>query len=265
MDVRMDGRVAVITGASTGLGLAMAKEFAASGGSVAMLARKADALAAAKAEATKAAGKANIKIEAYSCDVSKAAPIADTIKRVVADFGKIDILVNNAGISHAKAFDTVTDEDWQGDLDLKLFAAIRLARLVLPEMRERKWGRIVNVLNIGAKAPGANSTPTSVSRAAGLALTKALSQENAPHGVLVNAMLVGLIESDQWQRRHKTAAGEGKTYQQFLDGMARGRIPLGRMGKAEEFARMACFLCSDAGSFITGVAINVDGGASPVV
>ncbi len=270
MDVRMDGRVAVITGGSTGLGLAMAKEFAASGGSVAMLARKADVLASAKAEVLKAAGqnsggKTNAKVEGYSCDVSKAAPIADTIKKVMADFGKIDILVNNAGISHAKPFDTVTDEDWQGDLDLKLFAAIRLARAVLPGMRERKWGRIVNVLNIGAKAPGANSTPTSVSRAAGLALTKALSQENAQHGVLVNAMLVGLIDSDQWQRRHKTAAGEGKTYEEFLAGMAKGRIPLGRMGKAEEFARMACFLCSDAGSFITGVAINVDGGASPVV
>jgi 3-oxoacyl-[acyl-carrier protein] reductase len=265
MDVRMDGRVAVITGSSTGLGLAMAKEFAASGASVALLARKMDALTAAKAEVAKAAGKTNAKIEVYSCDVAKAQPIADTWKKVVADFGKVDIVVNNAGISHAKAFDTVTDEDWQGDLDLKLFAAIRLLRLALPGMRERKWGRIVNVLNIGAKAPGADSTPTSVSRAAGLALTKALSKENAPHNVLVNAMLVGLIESDQWQRRHKTAAGAGKTYEEFLAGMAKGRIPIGRMGKAEEFARMACFLCSDAGSFITGVAINVDGGASPVV
>ena len=264
MDVRMDGRVAVITGGSTGLGLAMAKEFAASGASVAMIARKADALAAAKTEVQKAAGKTNAKVEGYSCDVSKAAPIADTWKKIIADFGKVDIVVNNAGISHAKAFDTVTDEDWQGDLDLKLFAAIRLCRLAFPGMRERKWGRVINVLNIGAKAPGANSTPTSVSRAAGLALTKAMSQENAQHGVLVNAMLVGLIESDQWARRHKTAAGAGKTYEEFLKGMA-GRIPLGRMGKAEEFARMACFLCSDAGSFITGVAINVDGGASPVV
>lgn len=265
MDVRMDGRVAVITGASTGLGLAMAKEFAASGASVALLARKQDALDAAKAEVQKAAGKANIKIETYSCDVSQAQPIAETFKKVEAEFGKVDIVVNNAGISHAKSFETVTDEDWQGDLDLKLFAAIRLSRAAIPGMRERKWGRIVNVLNIGAKAPTASSTPTSVSRAAGLALTKAMSQELAKDNILVNAMLVGLIESDQWARRHKTAAGEGKTYEEFLAGMAKGRIPLGRMGKAEEFARMACFLCSDAGSFITGVAINVDGGASPVV
>jgi NAD(P)-dependent dehydrogenase (short-subunit alcohol dehydrogenase family) len=213
----------------------------------------------------KAAGKTNGKIEAYSCDVSKAQPIADTWKKVQADFGKVDIVVNNAGISHAKAFDTVSDEDWQGDLDLKFFAAVRMIRLALPGMRERKWGRVLNVLNIGAKAPTANSTPTSVSRAAGLALTKALSKENAEHNILVNAMLVGLIESDQWARRHKTAAGADKTYEEFLAGMAKGRIPLGRMGKAEEFARMACFLCSDAGSFITGVAINIDGGASPVV
>src|SRR3982074_2279468 len=225
MDVRMDGRVAVITGSSTGLGLALAKEFAASGASVVLLAGKMDGLTADQVEAAKGAAK----IEVYSCDVAKAQPIADTWKKVVADFGKVDIVVNNAGISHAKAFDTVTDEDWQGDLDLKLFAAIRLCRLALPGIRHRNGGRVVNVLNIGAKAPGANSTPTSVSRAAGLALTKALSKENAPHNVLVNAMLVGLIESDQWQRRHK-AANDGKTYEQFLEGMAKGRIPIGRIG-----------------------------------
>jgi 3-oxoacyl-[acyl-carrier protein] reductase len=264
MDVRLDGRVAVITGASTGLGLATATEFAASGGSVALLARREDALATAKAQVAAAASGTGVKVAAYSCDVAQAQAIKDTFQRVLADFGQVDIVVNNAGVSHAKPFDTVTDEDWQADLDLKLFAAIRLARLALPGMRERRWGRIVNVLNIGAKAPGPNSTPTSVSRAAGLALTKVLSQENAPHNVLVNAMLVGLIESDQWQRRHQ-AADDGTTYQQFLEHLAQGSIPVGRMGKAEEFARMACFLCSDAGSFITGVGINVDGGASPVV
>src|SRR3569833_2292325 len=121
MEVRMEGRVAVITGSRTGLGLALAKEFAASGGTVALLARMADALAAAKAEVQMAAGKSNGRFEAYSCDVSKAEPIAETWKKVEADFGKVDILVNNAGISHAKPFETVTDADWQGDLDLKQF------------------------------------------------------------------------------------------------------------------------------------------------
>ena len=135
MDVRMDGRVAVITGSSTGLGLAMAKEFAASGGSVALLARKADALAAAKAEVQKAAGKSNGRSRPIPATSPRPQPIAATWKKVEADFGKVDILVNNAGISHAKPFDTVTDEDWQGDLDLKLFAAIRLCRLALPGMR----------------------------------------------------------------------------------------------------------------------------------
>src|SRR5260370_29076489 len=237
MDVRMDGRVALITGSSTGLGLAMAKEFAASGASVALLARKADVLATAKAEVAKAAGKTNAKVEAYSCDVAKAQPVADTFKKVVADFGKVDIVVNNAGISHAKPFDTVTAEDWQGDLDLKLFAAIRMCRLALPGTRERKCGRIATGLYTGAQSPRAGSTPTSVSRAACLALTKALSKENAPHNVLVNAMLVGLIESDQWQRRHK-AANDGQTYEGFRAGMAKGRIPIGRIGKSQQCARI---------------------------
>jgi 3-oxoacyl-[acyl-carrier protein] reductase len=254
---RLEGKVALVTGAGSGFGLGIAETFAREGAKVAIL----DINEAAARSAAEGIGAAAIGLAA---DVAKAADVNAAVEKTVSAFGKLDIVVNNAGISHAKPFDTVTDEDWQGDLDLKLFAAIRLCRAALPGMRERKWGRIINVLNIGAKAPNANSTPTSVSRAAGLALTKALSQENAQHGVLVNAMLVGLIESDQWQRRHK-AANDGKSYEEFTAAMAKGRIPLGRMGKAEEFARMACFLCSDAGSFITGVAINVDGGASPVV
>ena len=117
------------------------------------------------------------------------------------------MLVNNAGTSRAMSFETVTDEMWQQDLDLKLFAAIRFSRLVWPGMKERKWGRIINVLNIGAKAPAPSSTPTSVSRAAGMALTKAMAGEGGAHNILVNAMLVGLIVSDQWVQRHaKTAA-----------------------------------------------------------
>jgi NAD(P)-dependent dehydrogenase (short-subunit alcohol dehydrogenase family) len=130
-------------------------------------------------------------------------------------------------------------------------------------MKERRWGRIINVLNIGAKAPTANSAPTSVTRAAGLALTKVLANEGAPHNVLVNALLVGLIDSDQWKRLH-AQSGEERDYPGFLAGLAAG-IPLGRIGKPEEFASLACFLASEAGGFVTGSAINVDGGQSPVV
>jgi len=148
------------------------------------------------------------------------------------------------------AFETVTDEMWQEDLDLKLFAAIRLSRLAWPGMKARKWGRIINVLNIGAKAPAAASTPTSVSRAAGMALTKAMANEGGPHNVLVNAMLVGLIVSDQWVKRHAAKAPD-TDFDAFTRDLAKG-VPLGRMGTAEEFANLACFLASDQGSYITG-------------
>jgi len=159
--------------------------------------------------------------------------------------------------------DKITDDIWHEDLELKLFAAIRLCRLVWPGMQERKWGRIINVLNLGAKAPRAGGAPTAVSRAAGMALMKILSNEGAPHGILVNGMLVGLIDSDQHARRHK-AAGTNVSYQEFTAKKG-ANDPIGRIGKAEEFAAMACFLCSDLAGFTTGAAINMDGGASPVV
>ncbi|MEI7709974.1 MAG: SDR family oxidoreductase [Rhodospirillales bacterium] len=259
MEVRLDGRVAIITGASKGLGFAMAKEFSASGANVAILARSPDSLAEAVAEAQGAAGK----VAGFVCDVSKADQIEKTFADVVATFGKVDILINNAGISRAMPSPLITDELWQDDLDLKLFAAIRLSRLCWPGMKDRKWGRIINVLNSGAKAPRANGAPTAVSRAAGMALMKVLSNEGAPHGILVNGMLVGQIVSDQIARKY-AAEGANVTFEEFVAKAGAG-IPVGRMGKAEEFAAMACLLCSDLGGFTTGTAINMDGGATPVV
>jgi 3-oxoacyl-[acyl-carrier protein] reductase len=173
------------------------------------------------------------------------------------------VLVNNAGTSQAMAFESITDEIWQQDLDLKLFAAIRMSRLVWPGMKQRRWGRIINVLNTFAKAPAANSAPTSVSRAAGMALTKVMASEGGEHNILVNALLVGLIVSDQWVRKH-AAAADGTDFEDFTRKLATG-VPLGRMGTADEFANLACFLASDLGSYVNGTAINVDGGRSPVV
>jgi 3-oxoacyl-[acyl-carrier protein] reductase len=130
-------------------------------------------------------------------------------------------------------------------------------------MKERRWGRIISVLNIGAKAPGADSAPTSVSRAAQMAFTKALSMEGAPHNVLVNSLHVGVIVSDQIVRRHQRE-GANVSLDEMIRKAGEG-VPMGRMGRAEEFANVACFLASDAASYVTGCAINVDGGRSPVV
>lgn len=260
MECRMDGRVALITGASTGLGKAMAETFAKSGAAVALIARRPEPLNAV-AEAIKAAGG---KARAYPCDVTRADQVSATYAAAVKDLGQVDILVNNAGQSAAMPFEQVTDQMWQEDLELKLFGAIRFTRLAFPDMKSRRWGRVINVLATAAKAPAASSTPTSVSRAAGMALMKALANEGAAHNVLVNALLVGLIESDQWVRRH-AKTGNNQTYAQWLEGFAKERrLPMGRLGTAQEFANMACFLCSDAGSYVTGAAINVDGGLSPV-
>lgn len=260
MEVSLTGRSAVITGASKGLGLAMATEFAAAGADVAILARRPQVLEEARAHIGRTAKG---RVVGVPCDVSKAEQCGSAFDAAMGAFGKIDILVNNAGTSRAMPFEQITDEIWQEDLELKLFAAIRLCRLILPQMKERRWGRIINVLNIGAKAPRAGGAPTAVSRAAGMALTKILAGEGAPYNVLVNALLVGQIVSDQWARRHQ-AQGANVPFEEFIGKLGAG-IPLGRLGKAEEFAAMACFLASDRAGFTTGTAINMDGGAAPVV
>jgi 3-oxoacyl-[acyl-carrier protein] reductase len=260
MEIRLDGKSAIVTGGSKGLGLAIAKEFAASGADVAILARDPATLADAKAEIQRGAAG---KVAAISCDVSKTAPIQTAYDQVMSAFGKVDIFVNNAGQSTRGPSETLSDEMWQADLDLKLFAQIRFCRLLFPQMKQRKWGRIISVLNIGAKAPGADSAPTSVSRAAQMAFTKVLSMEGAPHNVLVNSLHVGVIVSDQIVRRHQRE-GANVSLDEFIIQAGRG-VPLGRMGKAEEFANVATFLASDAAGYVTGCAINVDGGRSPVV
>ena len=260
MDIRLDGRSAVITGGSKGLGLAMAEKFASSGADVAILARTPETLAEAK---QKVQASAKGKVVTVSCDVSKAADVRRAYDQVMSELGKIDIYVNNAGQATRGPSEELTDEMWQADLDLKLFAQIRFCRLVFPQMKQRRWGRIIAVLNIGAKAPGPDSAPTSVSRAAQMAFTKALSHEGAPYNVLVNSLHVGVIVSDQIRRRYDRER-PNVSFEQYVAEAGKG-VPMGRMGRAEEFADVACFLASDGASYVTGCAINVDGGRSPVV
>ncbi|MGF1650338.1 MAG: SDR family oxidoreductase [Hyphomicrobiaceae bacterium] len=261
MQLTMNDRNALITGASLGIGRAIAERFAMAGAGVALVARRQDRLEQAVAEIRAAGAKG--RLVAVAADVTTAAGCAAAFDSAVRGLGHVDVLVNNAGSSKRAPFLSITDEDWQSDLDLKLFAAVRLARLAMPAMIERRWGRIINVLNTGAKAPPAEGAPTAVTRAAGLALTKVLAGEGARHNVLVNALLVGRIESDQWERRH-AAEDKGRSLQDYYDEMAQ-IVPMKRVGTAEEFANAATFLASDQGSYITGTAINVDGGLCPVV
>src|SRR5438045_732236 len=201
MDLGLAGKVAVITGGSEGIGRAAAQSLGREGARVVICGRREEMLAQAVDEIASGTGAVVLPVAA---DVERAGDIERVIGAAVERFGRLDILVNNAGRSAGGPFASVTDEAWQSDLDLKLFAAIRACRLALPHMREAGGGSIINILNIGAKQPGAGSVPTSVSRAAGLALSKALSKEFAPDNIRVNAVLIGLIKSGQhvrtWQR-----------------------------------------------------------------
>ncbi|MBI4611738.1 MAG: SDR family oxidoreductase [Candidatus Rokubacteria bacterium] len=255
MELGLKGKVVVITGGSEGLGRACALKFAQEGARVALCARR-KAILEQTAERIRNATGADVL--AVPADVTKADQVEAFISQVIARFGRIDVLVNNAGTSAAGAFEQVDDRAWQQDLDLKLMAAVRCCRLVIPHMRRQGGGRIINVTTVGGKAPGTRALPTTVTRAAGINLTKSLANEYAAEGIRVNTVCLGLVKSVQWERRAK---GDVEAYYREVG----KRVPLGRVGEAEEFADLVAFLASERAGYITGTAINFDGGMSAVV
>jgi NAD(P)-dependent dehydrogenase (short-subunit alcohol dehydrogenase family) len=257
VDLQLAGSVVVVTGGTDGLGAALAERLVEEGAAVAVCGRDEDRLAAAAARIEQVGGE----VLAGRADVTVPADLERFVAAVAGRWGRIDGLVNNAGKASGGAIDQIADEEWQADFDLKVMAAVRMSRLVLPHLRASPNGSIVNVLNIGAKAPGGRSLPTTASRAAGLAITKALSNELAADGIRVNAICVGLVESGQWRRRAE-ASGQplAELYRQLGVG-----VPLGRVGRAGEFADLVAYLLSTRSSYVTGCAINLDGGTSPVV
>src|ERR671915_2030030 len=199
MDLGLTKKVAIITGGSEGIGKAAAHRMAAEGAQVVIVARRPDVLKAA-AEDIKAATQGVVL--PVQGDVAEPATIDQVVHTTLDNFGRIDILVNNAGVSMAKPFEAVSDDDWESDFSLKVWGAVRLIRAVIPEMRKVGGGRIINVTNLSGRTPGASSMPTSISRAAGIAITKGLSKDLAKDNILVNTVCIGLIKSGQHERRH---------------------------------------------------------------
>ena len=257
MDLGIRGKVAVVTGGTDGIGKATALMLAQEGAKVAICARRKEMLDATADEIK----KTGAEVVAVVTDVGIAGDIERFIKAVVERFGGIDILVNNAGKTSAGKFLEVTDETWHTDIDVKLFGAIRCSRLAVPYMKARGGGRIINITTPNGKIPGAESMPTSVSRAAGLALTKALSKEFAPHNILVNTVCIGRIKSGQHERNYRR---EGISADDYYKRVGK-TIPLGRVGEASEAASVITFLASNAASYVTGTSINIDGGSSGVL
>lgn len=258
MDLGLNGKAVLVTGGSDGLGAALVATLCAEGARVAFCARGEQRLRAVESDVTARGGE----VLGVVADVTVEADLRRFVSAAYDRYGRVDGLVNNAGTSSAVPFQDQPADLWDKDLDLKLRPAIRLTRLVLPHLQAVGGGSIVNVLAIAARAPGAGSTPTSATRAAGLALTKALSREYGAAGIRFNAILVGLVKSGQWVRR---AEAQGMTLAETYRQMAASSgVPLGRLGEAAEFADLAAFLLSDRASYITGAAINLDGGLSPV-
>jgi 3-oxoacyl-[acyl-carrier protein] reductase len=254
VELGLKGKVAVVTGGTEGIGRATALRLAKEGAKVAICARGQDKLDKTAAELKKAGGD----VLAVAADMSKAADIERFMKAVVDRFGRVDILVNNAGTSARGKFLEIEDKTWASDIELKVFGAIRCSRLAVPHMKKNGGGRIVNITISGAKQPGAESYPTSVSRAAGLAITKALSKEFARDNILVNTVCIGKIKSGQHERRYTKEGRSAETYYKEVS----KDIPLGRVGEAEEVADVITFLVSDAASYVTGTSVNLDGGIS---
>jgi NAD(P)-dependent dehydrogenase (short-subunit alcohol dehydrogenase family) len=257
MDLGLKGKVAVITGSTEGIGRAAALKFAKAGAKVAVCSRSQDKVDAMVAEIKKAGGE----VFGLAADISKADDIEKFINGAVEKFGGIDILVNNAGSSQRGAFLETDDAKWASDFELKVFGAIRCTRLAVPHMIKRGGGRVINITNVAAKQPGGASGPTSISRAAGLALTKMLSKEFAAQNVLVNTVTIGKIKSGQHERTRKKLGLEPDVYFKKVA----EDIPMKRMGETDEAADAIVFLASNMATYVTGTSINLDGGISGVL
>lgn len=257
MDLGLTGRRAIVTGGSKGIGLAVAKELAAEGAAVSICARNADELAAA-------AGQIGGSVHHAVADVTDPESVGDYVKMSTAAMGGLDILVNNAGGAHPGNFESLSDDDWHADLDVKLFSQIRCFRAALPYLRRSQAPRVININAVYAKYPDPAFFATTVIRAACVNLNKVLAQEFGSENVLVNSVNIGFVDTPQWDNIHRRRSPE-LSKEQFLTELAQVEVPLGRFGSVEEVSGLVAFLAGSRASYITGAVIDVAGGMGKYV
>lgn len=257
MDLGIRGKVALVSAASKGLGRAIAEEFAAEGASVVMCARGKEALDVAVNAIGKATGADVIGVAA---DVSKPEDVTRVVLAALHRFSRIDILVTNSGGPPSGMFESLTPEMWDDAVRLLLMSTVNLCREVVPGMRERKWGRIINVTSISVKQPVEGLMLSNSLRAGVTGFAKTLSNEVARDGITVNCILPGHTRTQRAiDLTTANAARQGISFEEAVK-RRHAEIPMGRMGEPREFAALAAFLASERASYITGTSIQVDGG-----
>ena len=257
MDLGLKNKVALVAASSQGLGRAVAEELAAEGASLVLCARDSRTLAETAASI---AEKTNAHVLAVPADVT----VAEDIKRLVdagnERFGRIDILVTNAGGPPAGRFEQLTHQQWEDAIRLTLLSAVELTRQVLPGMKERRWGRIINITSIAVKQPVENLLLSNSLRAGLTGFARTLANEVAPDGITVNNVLPGYTRTERLDELAQMMAEKQGISSSEFRGKWEKEIPMGRLGEPREFAAMVTFLASERASYVTGTSIQVDGG-----
>ena len=257
MDLGLKGKVALVAAASRGLGRAVAEELAAEGASLVLCARGETAL---NDVCDQLSPKLEGRIVGVAADVSLTADVERVVERGLERFGRIDILVTNGGGPPAGPFDSLSREAWDAATRLVLNSVIDFTRLVLPGMKERGWGRILNITSIAVKQPVDNLMLSNSLRAAVTGFARTLANEVAAHGVTVNNILPGYTRTERVEQLAEALAAREGIAPSAIKARWEADIPMRRLGEPREFAALAAFLVSERASYITGSSIAVDGG-----